>query len=153
MNLVKVTKLRLQTMREKGWELLLTDVSKFCSEHNIALLDMEDEFVPQRRVRRGAEKTKNLHHYRVELFYSVIDMQSQELNQRFDEVNTYLLLCMTCFDPRDSFSAFDSEKLLHLARYYPSEFSEVTLYELERKLETFIIDVRIDENFSQISGI
>ncbi|XP_042056226.1 zinc finger MYM-type protein 1-like [Salvia splendens] len=153
MNLVKVAKTRLQVMREKGWEVLLTKVTKFCRANEIDVLDMEDECVVRGRGRRKIEKIKNLHHYRVELFCSVIDMQAQELNHRFNEVNTDLLLCMTCFDPRDSFSAFDSEKLLRLAKYYPSEFSEVTLYELESQLDNFIFDMRTDERFSKVSRI
>ncbi|XP_042035000.1 zinc finger MYM-type protein 1-like [Salvia splendens] len=153
MNLVKVAKSRLQIMREKDWDVLLADVSKFCSKYEPDVLDMEDEFVARKKGRRRAEKMKNLHYYRVELFCSVIDLQAQELNQRFDEVNTDLVLCMSCFDPRDLFSAFNLEKLLRLARYYPSEFSEVALSELKSQLENFIFDVRIDEKFSQISGI
>ncbi|XP_041995894.1 uncharacterized protein LOC121746024 [Salvia splendens] len=153
MNLVKVAKSRLQIMREKDWDVLLDDVSKFCSKYELDVLDMEDEFVARKKGRRRAEKMKNLHYYRVELFCSVIDLQAQELNQRFDEVNTDLVLCMSCFDPRDLFSAFDLEKLLRLARYYPSEFSEVALSELKSQLVNFIFDVRIDEKFSQISGI
>ncbi|XP_042051345.1 uncharacterized protein LOC121796590 [Salvia splendens] len=153
MNLVKVAKSRLQIMREKDWDVLLADVFKFCSKYELDVLDMEDEFVARKKGRRRAEKMKNLHYYRVELFCSVIDLQAQELNQRFDEVNTDLVLCMSCFDPRDLFSAFDLEKLLRLARYYPSELSEVALSELKSQLENFIFDVRIDEKFSQISGI
>ncbi|XP_042035085.1 uncharacterized protein LOC121781402 [Salvia splendens] len=153
MNLVKVAKTRLQVMREKGWEVLLTEVTKFCRTNKIDVLDMEDECVVRGRGRRKIEKIKNLHHYRVELFCSVIDMQAQELNHRFNEVNTDLLLCMTCFYSRDSFSAFDSEKLLRLAKYYPSEFSEVTLYELESQFDNFIFDVRTDKKFSKVSGI
>ncbi|XP_042035194.1 zinc finger MYM-type protein 1-like [Salvia splendens] len=153
MNLVKVAKSRLQIMREKDWDVLLADVSKCCSKYELDVLDMEDEFVARKKGRRRAEKMKNLHYYRVELFCSVIDLQAQELNQRFDEVNTDLVLFMSCFDPRDLFSAFDLEKLLRLARYYPSEFSEVALSELKSQLENFIFDVRIDEKFSQISGI
>ncbi|XP_042022997.1 uncharacterized protein LOC121770313 [Salvia splendens] len=150
MNLVKVAKARLQIMREEGWEVLLTDVSKFCDKYEIIVLDMDNEFVPRGRVRR-TQKMKNLHYYRVEIFCSVIDMQAQELNHRFGE--TDLLLCMACFDPRDSFSAFDLEKLLRLASYYPSEFSGVALDELENQLQSFIFDMRIDENFSHVSGI
>ncbi|XP_042041216.1 zinc finger MYM-type protein 1-like [Salvia splendens] len=152
MNLVKVAKARLQIMREEGWEVLLTDVSKFCDKYEIIVLDMDNEFVPRGRVRR-TQKMKNLHYYRVEIFCSVIDMQAQELNHRFGETNTDLLLCMACFDPRDSFSAFDLEKLLRLASYYPSKFYGVALDELENQLQSFIFDMRIDENFSQVSGI
>ncbi|KAG6418273.1 hypothetical protein SASPL_120474 [Salvia splendens] len=50
MNLVKVAKARLQIMREEGWEVLLTDVSKFCDKYEIIVLDMDNEFVPRGRV-------------------------------------------------------------------------------------------------------
>ena len=153
MNLVKVSKARLQAVRDDGWESLLIEVSNFCSKHEIIMLNMEDAYATRGRPRRRVEKMTNLHHYRVELFYSVIDMQAQELNHRFDEVNTELLLCMACFDPRDSFSAFDKNKLLRLAEFYPSEFSAVALYELESQLENFIFEVRLDENFSEVVGI
>ncbi|XP_057790843.1 uncharacterized protein LOC131007950 [Salvia miltiorrhiza] len=60
---------------------------------------------------------------------------------------------MACLDSRDSFSAFDVKKLVRLAKLYPSEFSEVTLHELESQLDNFIFDVRLDEKFSELSGI
>lgn len=37
----------------------------------------------------------NLHHYHVDLFYIVIDMQLQELNNCFNEANTKLLVLTT----------------------------------------------------------
>ncbi|XP_050889973.1 uncharacterized protein LOC127095307 [Lathyrus oleraceus] len=73
-----MSKIRLQAIRDNGWDSLLNDVSLFC-EHN------------------------------------VVDRQLQELNNRFTEVNTELLLCVACLSPSDSFSAFDNE----------SEFSEL----------------------------
>ncbi|KAJ8766109.1 hypothetical protein K2173_020625 [Erythroxylum novogranatense] len=88
-------------------------------------------FIVRGRSRHRSEDMTNLHHYRVELFYSVIDMQLQELNNRFDEVNTSLLLCMACLDPKDSFSAFDMDKLIELAKFYPSEFPPIALIEHE----------------------
>ncbi|XP_042012163.1 zinc finger MYM-type protein 1-like [Salvia splendens] len=63
MNLVKVAKSRLQIMREKDWDVLLADVSKFCSKYELDVLDMEDEFVVRKKGRRRAEKMKNLHYY------------------------------------------------------------------------------------------
>ncbi|XP_057779601.1 uncharacterized protein LOC130998186 [Salvia miltiorrhiza] len=116
------------------------------------MIDMEDEYAPRGRGRRRVEKMTNLHHCRVELFYNVIDMQALELNQCFDEVSTKLILCMSCLDPRDS-SGFDIEKLHRLAKFYPSEFFEVALYELESQLENFIVDVCMDEKFLELSGI
>ncbi|GFP94588.1 mediator of RNA polymerase ii transcription subunit 25 [Phtheirospermum japonicum] len=149
-SLVKVSKIRLQAMRENGWEDLLAEISKFCNKHEIIVLNMEDAYA-RRKIERLT--TTNLHHYRVELFCSVIDLQARELNHRFDEVNTELLLSVACFDPSDSFAAFDKEKLIRLARFYPAEFPAVALYELEFQLENFILDVRLDEGFCEIAGI
>ena len=60
---------------------------------------MDDTFIARRRLRRKVEEVTNLHHLRIELFNSVSDMQLQELNDRFTEANTDLLLCVTCFFP------------------------------------------------------
>ena len=111
MTLVRITKQQLQSMRDDGWEPLLNEVSLFCVKYKIVIPHMEDLFVLQERSRRNVEGKTNLHHYRVEVFYEVIDMQLQELNNRFNEVNTELL-CMSCLDPSNSFSAYYKRKLL-----------------------------------------
>ena len=80
-------------------------------------------------------KDTNLHHYRVELFYIVIDMQLQELNNRFLEVNTDLLLCMACLNPSNSFVAFDKEKLVRLAKFYLSDFLGTNILALDSQLK------------------
>ena len=49
---------------------------------------MDEIFVASGRPQRNTQQNTNLHYYRVELFYIVIDMQLQELNNRFSEVNT-----------------------------------------------------------------
>ena len=121
MDLVKVSKQRLQVMREE-WKSLLTEVSSFCTMHDISILNMDETFVVSGRSQHNTQQKTNLHHYRVELFYTVIDMQIQELNNRFSEENTDLLLCMACLNPSNSFVVFDKEKLIRLAKFYPSDF-------------------------------
>lgn len=63
-----------------------------------------------------------LHHYRVEIFCRIVDWQIQELNNRFNEVTTDLLLEIACLNPIESFSSFDIEKILRLAELYPDDF-------------------------------
>ncbi|XP_057719287.1 uncharacterized protein LOC130933681 [Arachis stenosperma] len=153
MTLVKVSKQRLQSIRDDGWSSLLNEVLLFCDSHNILAPNMNDIFVTQGRSRRKIQKVSNLHHFQVELFYQVIDRQLQELNNRFTEVNTELLLCIACLNPSDSFFAFDKEKLLRLAEFYPHEFSFTQLLALDSQLENFILDMRLDDQFSNINGI
>ena len=76
---------------------------------------MDDMFVARGRKRRKAPEITNLHHYQVEPFYAILDMQLQELNSRFNETNTELLVCLACLSPNESFYAFDKEKLIRLA--------------------------------------
>ena len=105
--------------RDNGWSSLLDQVSYFCERHNIDISSMNDTFLSRGRPRRKAREIRNLHHYQVELFYVVIDMQLQELNSRFIEVNTELLLYVACLNLCDSFIAFDKQNLLRLAQFYP----------------------------------
>ena len=44
-------------------------------------------------------------HFRREVFIGVIDHISQELDNRFDEVNLELLSCMSAFSPADSIAS------------------------------------------------
>ncbi|KAJ0975429.1 hypothetical protein J5N97_017394 [Dioscorea zingiberensis] len=151
--LVKVTKQLLQIMRDDGWKSLYDEVSSFCERNNIVVPNMDDIFVTRGRPRRNTHKVTNFHHYRVELFYTVVDMQLQELNNRFNELNMELLLCVAYLSPCNSFAAFDKGKLIHLAQFYPSEFSETELHVLDNQLETYIIDLRSHDEFKSLKGI
>ena len=131
MDLVKMSKQRLQVIRDDECISLLTEMSSFCTTHDILILNMDEIFVVSGRLRRNTQQNTNLHHYRVKLFYIVIDMQLQELNNRFLEVNTDLLLCMACLNPSNSFVAFDKEKLIRLVKYYPSNFLRTNILALD----------------------
>jgi hypothetical protein len=72
MKLVEISKFRLQAMREDGWNSLFEEVSKFCPKNNIVVPNMDELYQP--RSRRKTQDIKNLHHYRVEFYYTVIDI-------------------------------------------------------------------------------
>ncbi|XP_075634009.1 uncharacterized protein LOC142606583 [Castanea sativa] len=140
-------------MRDDEWEALLTEVSTFCSKHDIPILNMEEIFVVGVRPRRNTPQITNLHHYCVDLFFKVIDLQLQEFNNLFSEVTIELLLCMACLNPSDSFSAFDIQKLTHLAKFYPSDFSETDVLVLDNQLQTYIVDMLSNNEFLELKGI
>ncbi|KAM6582917.1 hypothetical protein CsatB_009919 [Cannabis sativa] len=153
MKLVEICKKRLQAMRDNGWDSFLIQVSTFCAKYNVYVPTMDDIYVVQGRSRRNAQEMTNLHHFRVEFFYAVIDMQLQELNERFNEVNTELLLSLAFLCPSDSFEAFDKERLIRFAEYYPRDFSTFELTMLDNQLETYILDVSSTENFLGLKSI
>ncbi|XP_075649879.1 uncharacterized protein LOC142620391 [Castanea sativa] len=147
---MQVSKQRLQMMRDDEWTSLLTEVSSFCATHEILILNMDEIFVVSGRPRRNTQQNTNLHHYRVELFYTVKDMQLQELNNRFSEVNTDLLICMACLNPSNSFVAYDKEKLIHLAKFYPYDFPGTDILALDSQLHNFIFDMRNNDLFLEL---
>ncbi|CAL2246580.1 unnamed protein product [Prunus armeniaca] len=138
-----------QALQKKDQEI----VSSFCDKHHIDVPNMDDAFVLPGRSRRNAPIETNRHHYRVELFIYVIDKQLMELDDRFNEVNTELLICLACLSPNDSFVAFDKQKLLRLAQFYPQDFSDEDLLALEDQLELYIHYVCSSSDFFDLQGI
>ncbi|CAN6726971.1 unnamed protein product [Malus baccata var. baccata] len=153
MALVKSCKEKLYWMRNNGFDVLVDEVSSFCEKHHIDVPNMEEAFILPGRSRRYAQIKTNRHHYRVELFIYVIDEQITELEDRFNEVNTELLICMACLSPKDSFVAFDKPKLLRLAQFYPQDFSDEDRLALKDQLEIYIHYVCSSSDFSQLEGI
>ena len=60
---------------------------------------------------------------------------------------------VACLNPKDSFRAFDKEKLVKFASFYSQEFSNVGLLALPNQLENFISDVCANDKFSNLNGI
>jgi len=69
-------------------ESLLQAIILFCNKHSVNIPNMEDIFSKGRSQRGGKSHdiTTN-HHYHVELFYTIVDMQLQELNDPFTKTN------------------------------------------------------------------
>ena len=137
-------------MRDDEWITLLTEMSSFCTTYDILILNMDEIFVVSGRPQRNTQQNTNLHYYRVELFYTDIDMQLQELNNHFLEVNTDLLLCMACLNPSDSFVAFDKEKLIRLGKFYPSDFLRTYILTLDSQLQNYIFDMLNNNLFLEL---
>ena len=77
----------------------------------------------------------------------MIDRQLKKLNERFIEATTELLVCVACLSPNDSFSAFDKQKLIHLASFYPNDFSFMELFALGDELDAYIHDMHNNNEF------
>ena len=80
-------------------------------------------------------------------------MQLQELNNHFSEVNIELLLCMACLNPSNSFEAFDKEKLIRLAKFYPSDFPSTDILALGPQFQNYIFDMRNNDLFLELQGV
>ncbi|XP_010695398.1 uncharacterized protein LOC104908045 [Beta vulgaris subsp. vulgaris] len=150
---VNITRKRLQSMRDEGWGSLLDKVSSFCETHEISVPTMNERFTLEGKSKRKAPMVSNLHRYRAEIFYATIDFLLQEINNRFDEETTDILLCVASLSPINSFQAFDTQKLLKLALFYPNDFSTGDLGPLENQLGNYIVDMRSKKEFCELKGI
>ncbi|XP_042456681.1 zinc finger MYM-type protein 1-like [Zingiber officinale] len=139
MHLINNVKCKLQKLRDSGWDILLEDVKKFCNTHSIEIINMTDNINNRSRLKRDGK--------------NVIDIILQEMDSRFSETTTDLLIYMSCLDPRNSFSRFDVQKLVRLAHFYEDDFSWNERMLVEQELETYIDDVRSDERFEGISDL
>ncbi|XP_074341779.1 uncharacterized protein LOC141679170 [Apium graveolens] len=118
-------------------------LNKVASErkHIIDIVDMSQKYVDPHKKLRMMEELINDHHYRVDKFITILDRQVRELDDRSEEIGTELLLNMSSLDPKKSLKAFDQEKLVRFAKFYPTKFFEVNLMGLEWSPYTYFEDV------------
>jgi hypothetical protein len=148
---VKATRSHLNGLRRDGWEKLLEEVYAFCDTHDIAKLEMSETYIDPNNTRRTG--ITNRHHFQVKTFNVVLDWLLQELDSRFNETTSQLLVFSAAFNPRDGFHDFNVESLMSLAKLYPNDFDSVELRELNHQLSLYIIDVRGNAQSADIHTI
>ncbi|XP_047264527.1 uncharacterized protein LOC107865322 [Capsicum annuum] len=150
---LSISKKGLEDMRENGWESLLDDVSLFCDSHGILIPKLNEPYF----LRNSKHKCLDVcysHYLPIEIFCVVIDVQLQNLKDHFNVVSSDLLLGMGSLNPVNSFSNFDKDRIITLAKYYPNEFDDGKLRDLSYQLDTFINHMRGgNSKFSNLQGI
>ena len=107
-----------------------------------------EELIPVRgKSARRKYTVTHFHYYHVEIFIAAIDAITSKMNHRFNEVSSELLVCMSCLDPRDSFSKFVVDKLVRLAEIYADDFTMADRLLLRNQLQIFILNVRRSTEF------
>ena len=147
MHLIIDVKEQLQDMRDNGWDPLFKRVKEFCDKNEIEVPDMDKEINARGISARRKQKVTNMHFYHVEVFLAAIDAILSEMNHRFGEVSSELLVCMACLNPRNSFSNFDVDKLVRLAQIYAMDFDVGDLILLPTQLRSFVSRARRTQDF------
>ncbi|XP_022007862.1 uncharacterized protein LOC110907147 [Helianthus annuus] len=93
------------------------------------------------------------HHFEVEVFNTVLDMQIQKLGNRFSEVSTNLIESTSGLNPCDSFAKFDIPKILAFYKMYPNDFNKEERGCLAGDLSTFYHTLKEDDNFEKLTGL
>ncbi|KAM0827454.1 hypothetical protein ACQ4PT_068178 [Festuca glaucescens] len=150
---VSTTNKLIQRLRDDGWSKLITDVMSFCQKHGITAPNMTEYYVDFIRSRAEDERTAE-HHYRYDIFTVVVDQQAHELNCRFSEQATELLILCNALDPRDSFSSLKIDDVCSLAsKYYSDDFSEQEINNLRCQLQHYELDVPTNPRFQNLSSV
>ncbi|KDO36628.1 hypothetical protein CISIN_1g039933mg, partial [Citrus sinensis] len=90
------------------------------------------------RARHQEDNFTVAEHYRVNLFYVVIDCQLQELSSRFNEHAVQLLILSSALDPRECRELFRIGDVYQLAdKFYPTNFTHVDKMNLKIQLEHY----------------
>ena len=154
-HLVSSTKTFIQKFREDGWDGLLTTVISFCEKHCIDIQDMKACYVGrQGRVRNQQDNITTEHHYRVNIFYVVIDSQLQELYHRFNEDAIELLRFSSALEPRETLKYFRSSDLCLLVKNFYAQYD--TNYDKqmqEKELDHFEHNVVQDPEFKKLKSL
>ncbi|XP_058726686.1 uncharacterized protein LOC131598065 [Vicia villosa] len=120
MNLVRSTKHLIQGLRENGWDILFTNVISFCEKHGIEIPDLNDVHSTTRfGCSRLEENQVTIQHcFKVEIFFTTIDKQLQELNSRFSEQTMNLSTLSCSLSPKDGYKAFSIDTICSLVETY-----------------------------------
>ncbi|KAM3219281.1 hypothetical protein P3L10_023812 [Capsicum annuum] len=122
-------------------------ISNFAS-----IIDVLDSFVENARITN--DLNGSLQKKKQDIANAMILVKLQKLNDRFNKVTSDLLNGVACLNPIDTFSSFDIQKILAMAKLYPDDFDEFNMRILENQLVNYIIDVRdIDKRFSNLGGL
>ncbi|XP_075092404.1 uncharacterized protein LOC142172637 [Nicotiana tabacum] len=76
---LEIAKTMLQKLRDNGWESLIDKVSAFCIKYDILVPNFDEPYVDSGRSRCKPADCNVLHHYRVKVFYKIVDWHLQEL--------------------------------------------------------------------------
>ena len=67
--------------------------------------------------------------------------------------NYWVAVCVACLSLNDSFSAFDKQKLIHLASFYPNDFSLMECFALSDEFDAYIHDMCNSNEFFGLKSL
>ncbi|CAM8925564.1 unnamed protein product [Rhodiola kirilowii] len=93
------------------------------------------------------------HYYRVDIFYTVIDSQLQELNNRFKDDTVELIILSSTLDPKEMRTTLRVDDICKLVeKFYPTDFDEDERISLRMELQHFEL-VRQLPDFNTLTEI
>ncbi|XP_058776824.1 uncharacterized protein LOC131651174 [Vicia villosa] len=146
-----ITDMLCQALRKQN-----QDVVNAMDLHGIEIPDLNDIHSATRFGRSLLEENQVTiqHYFKVEIFFTTIDKQLQELNSRFSEQAMDLLTLSCALSPKDGYKAFNIDTICSLVeKYYPMDFSDQEKNNLQFQLRHFLFVARQASNLNNLSTI
>ena len=155
LDLVSGTKCNLQKLRQDGWDAFIGDVTSFCISNKIDMPDMSAHY--KEGTGHSCQQNDNItieHYYRIDLFNTIVDFQLLELDNRFTERTTRLLVLSSALNPFDGFKSFKIDDICSLAsEFYLRDFTQVEMGNLRRQLKLYEYDVFHNSKFQNLTSL
>ncbi|XP_073312161.1 uncharacterized protein [Primulina huaijiensis] len=155
MDYVSTTKTLFRTLREEGFDLLLSHVKEVCVKYDIETPHMEARY--KSGTGRSCQHNDSItveHHYRFDVFTAAIDFQVEELNNRFKDEAVELLKLSCALEPKENFKLLNVDHIYRLAeKFYYLDFDSQDLHHLRIQLDHYKLDVAGHERFQNLSTI
>ncbi|XP_073271512.1 uncharacterized protein [Primulina huaijiensis] len=155
MDYVSTTKTLFRSLREEGFDLLLSHVKEVCVKYNIEIPHMEVryKFGTGRSCQHNYSLTVE-HHYRFDVFTAAIDFQIEELNNRFKDEAVELIKLSCALEPKEKFKLLNVDHIYrHAEKFYYLDFDSQDLHHLRMQLDHYKLDVAGHERFQNLSTI
>nr|XP_023881923.1 uncharacterized protein LOC111994287 [Quercus suber] len=123
-NLVSTTKALVQNLRVDGWDNFLKSVIRFSKIFEINIPDLSAQFA-EGRSRKKRDHVTVEHHYHFDIFNAIIDVQLQELDNRFGEQPIELLTLCFAFDPKDAYKSFNVDDICRLVDWFENSIEAI----------------------------
>ncbi|KAL9691562.1 hypothetical protein QQ045_011986 [Rhodiola kirilowii] len=122
----KTTKISEKDSHEHAPKLRRLEIE---DDFDIDKLERDLDFSTHHETRRRASHQQNRvtveHYYRVDIFYTVIDSQLQELNNRFNDDSVELIILSSALDPKELRTTLRVDDICKLVeKFYPLDFDE-----------------------------
>ena len=125
LDLVLAAKCNRPKLRQNGWDAFIGDVTSFCISNKIDMPNISTHY--KKGTGRSCQQNDNItikYYYRIDLFNAIVDFQLLELDNRFTERTTRLLVLSSTLNPVDGFKSFKIDDICSIvSEFYPGDFT------------------------------
>ncbi|XP_020243347.1 uncharacterized protein LOC109821582 [Asparagus officinalis] len=146
--------LDVQNIRGQGYDGASNMRGEFNGLQSLIVKDLLSMLIDGAKLARGHQDITIGHHYRVDFFYAAIDSQMQEINVRFSEDATELLMLSSALNPQNASEALRILDICKLVdKFYAQDFTSAEKESLKMQLKHYEHNVVKGSDFKTLSTI